>query len=138
VATSDCALYRPRLPEATPLYRLVQTHYTQVRDTWEERYEGHYGFWRSATDKAIGALLDCGILENDFARVRCSECRAEFLVAFSCKGRGMCPSCAAKRAAGPPPPFPTVPRLAIVRRPRRARTRVPARARALDTGGPGV
>jgi len=34
-----------------------------------------------------------------FARVFCPECRAEFLVAFSCKGRGLCPSCGAKRAA---------------------------------------
>jgi hypothetical protein len=70
-----------------------------VRDDWEERYEGRYGFWRSSADKAVGGYLDCGILENGFARVRCGTCRAEFLVAFSCKGRGLCPSCAAKRAA---------------------------------------
>jgi len=31
--------------------------------------------------------------------VRCGACHAEYLVAFSCKGRGLCPSCAAKRAA---------------------------------------
>jgi hypothetical protein len=74
------------------LYRLVQSHYTGVRDGWEERYEGHLGFWRSFTDTAIGAYLDCGILENGFARVRCGACRAEYLVAFSCKGRGLCPS----------------------------------------------
>jgi len=34
-----------------------------------------------------------------FARVRCRRCPEEFLVAFSCKGRGLCPSCGAKRAA---------------------------------------
>ena len=47
----------------------------------------------------MAAFLDCGILENGFARVRCGACAAEYLVAFSCKGRGLCPSCAAKRAA---------------------------------------
>jgi hypothetical protein len=31
--------------------------------------------------------------------VRCRKCPQEFLVAFSCKGRGLCPSCGAKRAA---------------------------------------
>ena len=98
MAAPDCTLYRPRRPQATPLYRLVEAHYGDVRDAWEERYEGHYGFWRSFTDKAVGAYLDCGILENGFARVRCGACRAEYLVAFSCKGRGLCPSCAAKRA----------------------------------------
>lgn len=33
------ALHRPRVPQATPLYRLVQAHYADVRDSWEERYE---------------------------------------------------------------------------------------------------
>ena len=38
------------------------------------------------------------MLAHGFARVRCESCKAEFLVAFSCKGRGVCPSCNAKRA----------------------------------------
>ncbi len=99
MAAPDCTRYRPRVPQATPLYRLVQACYADVRDSWEERYEGRYGFWRSFMDKAVGAYLDCGILENGFTRVRCGACHAEFLVAYSCKGRGLCPSCAAKRAA---------------------------------------
>ncbi len=36
--------------------------------------------------------------EGGFARVRCDACRAEYIVAFSCKQRGFCPSCSAKRA----------------------------------------
>ena len=31
--------------------------------------------------------------------MRCRKCPEEFLVAFSCRGRGLCPSCGAKRAA---------------------------------------
>ena len=30
--------------------------------------------------------------------MRCERCKDELLVAFSCKGRGVCPSCNAKRA----------------------------------------
>ena len=37
-----------------------------------------------------------GILAHGFARARCSGCGYDFLVAFSCKGRGACPSCNAK------------------------------------------
>ncbi len=37
-------------------------------------------------------FLACGDLECGFARVRCDQCRAEFLVAFSCKARYLCPS----------------------------------------------
>jgi len=32
-------------------------------------------------------------------RVRCETCHAEHLVAFSCKRRGFCPSCGARRMA---------------------------------------
>jgi hypothetical protein len=39
------------------------------------------------------------ILAHGFARARCPDCTAEFLVAFSCKGRGVCPSCTTKRLA---------------------------------------
>ena len=41
--------------------------------------------------------LACGILAHGFTRVRCAGCKAERLVAFSCKGRGVCPSCGARR-----------------------------------------
>jgi len=42
--------------------------------------------------------LECGVLAHGFARVRCESCKDELLVAFSCKGRGVYPSCNAKRA----------------------------------------
>ena len=32
-------------------------------------------------------------------RLRCDHCHAEKLVAFSCKKRGFCPSCGARRMA---------------------------------------
>lgn len=96
---SGPAIYRPREPQATPLYRLLETRYETVKGEWEERFESRYGFWRGCVDGAVARYLDCGILENGFARVRCAECCKDMLVAFSCKGRGLCPSCAAKRAA---------------------------------------
>jgi hypothetical protein len=32
-----------------------------------------------------------------FARARCAQCGHDFLVAFSCKGRALCPSCNTRR-----------------------------------------
>jgi len=93
------AVYRARRPQTSPLYGLVLAHYESVKGQWEERFQSRYGYWRPFVDEAVARYLDCGILENGFARVRCGACRAEFLVAFSCNGRGPCPSCAAKRAA---------------------------------------
>jgi Transposase zinc-binding domain len=42
-------------------------------------------------------FLECGILAHGFLRLRCAECAHEKLVAFSCKRRGICPSCGARR-----------------------------------------
>jgi len=75
---SACRVYRPRDPRKTALWRLLDTLYERVKGAWEERFERKYGYWRG---------------------VRCRKCPQEFLVAFSCKGRGLCPSCGAKRAA---------------------------------------
>jgi len=47
----------------------------------------------------VSSYVDCGNYSCGFARARCPECAAEFLVAYSCQTRLFCPSCAAKRAA---------------------------------------
>ncbi len=73
--------------------------YEEVRGQWEERFECRYGFWRGFVDEQVRRYLDCGLYENGFARVRCAECQEEYLLAFSCKTRELCPSCAARRAA---------------------------------------
>ncbi len=39
----------------------------------------------------------CGVFEGGFARFRCEGCAREYLVPFSCKGRGFCPSCGGRR-----------------------------------------
>jgi hypothetical protein len=49
-------------------------------------------------ERDFARYLECGVLAHGFARVRCASCEDELLVAFSCKGRGVCPSCNAKRA----------------------------------------
>ena len=46
-------------------------------------------------DRVVHSYEDCGVYSSGCARVRCPECRAEYLVAFSCQSRMFCPSCAA-------------------------------------------
>jgi hypothetical protein len=41
--------------------------------------------------------LECGILAHGFARARCAGCGYDFLIAYSCKGRGICSSCNTRR-----------------------------------------
>jgi ribosomal protein S27E len=87
--------YRRHRPEATLLYRLVAERYPKFRDrrVAEERPLPQY------VQDEFEAYLKCGLLEHGFLRVKCESCQAEKLVAFSCKRRGLCPSCGARRMA---------------------------------------
>jgi hypothetical protein len=94
--TGPAAVYRRRRPTTTPLYPIVQHHLETFlaraaeADPWGEGVAG----W---VEEDFRAYLRCGILAHGFARIRCDDCAAERLVAFSCKGRGVCPSCNARR-----------------------------------------
>lgn len=41
-------------------------------------------------------MLGCGILAKGFACAQCVSCNKAVFIAFSCKGRGVCPSCNTK------------------------------------------
>jgi hypothetical protein len=103
VAISACAqehitgVYRPRRPQSSPLYRLLEEHFERFLLVYEEQYESRYGPLRSVVKKAVYRFLECGILEYGFARVVCKNCKSEFVVGLSCKTRMLCPSCQAKR-----------------------------------------
>ncbi|NRA63252.1 MAG: transposase zinc-binding domain-containing protein, partial [Pseudobacteriovorax sp.] len=47
--------------------------------------------------KEFEKFLSCGLLRHGFVRLKCSDCSESLLVAFSCKCRGFCPSCAGRR-----------------------------------------
>ena len=92
-------LYRPRNARASLLYQLLEAYYEDVKAIWEERFEKKFGFWRGFVDTVVARYLDCGVAEAGFARLRCDTCHSERLLTLSCKQRGICPSCDAKRAA---------------------------------------
>jgi len=46
----------------------------------------------------VERFLQCGRPERGFARLACDECGESLLVPFSCKRRGFCARCAARRA----------------------------------------
>jgi ribosomal protein S27E len=83
--TEPAGVYRPRHPVRTVVYRLFEEHFERYVREYEERYEPREGSLRK--------------VEGGFARIRCPDCRAERLLAFSCRTRNLCPSCQAKRSA---------------------------------------
>lgn len=79
------------------LYAVVHEHVETFRAE-AARLRGGDGLPRFV-DAEFRAFLRCGFLAGGFARFRCRDCTAERLVAFSCKGRGFCPSCGGRRMA---------------------------------------
>jgi hypothetical protein len=49
--------------------------------------------------RELRAFLRCGVLAHGFVRVHCDGCGLDRVAAFSCKGRGFCPSCDGRRMA---------------------------------------
>jgi hypothetical protein len=93
-------LFNLRHPERTLLYQTVAEHY----QTWLELAsagqfdgQGDHHSPKPYVRQAFAKYLKCGIFAHGFARARCDDCGHDFLVAFSCKGRGVCPSCNTRR-----------------------------------------
>jgi len=90
-------VYRQRDLQNTPFYLCVEDHFEVFEQVYDDRFERQYGFFRPYVRQVIYRYLDCGVLANGFARVRCDDCGHEYLLAFSCKRRHFCPSCHQKR-----------------------------------------
>jgi Transposase zinc-binding domain/Putative transposase len=92
-----CRVYRPRRARESPLYRLLERHIEELFRVWPERFARKHGPLRPVVERVLRAFLECGLPEHGFARLWCGECRRSVLVAFSCRGRGFCPSCEKKK-----------------------------------------
>ena len=90
------ACYRPRKVRSTPLWKIMDGWWRRFLSEYDERFEPRYGALRHVVRRAGERFLRCGIIDFGFARIRCDDCGAERLLAFSCKTR-LCPSCAKKR-----------------------------------------
>lgn len=87
--------YERRRPETGTLYEVVrdniETLYAAVDDGALKLTLPRF------VRKELDGYLQCGLLCRGFARLRCDGCAETRLVAFSCKGRGFCPSCLGRR-----------------------------------------
>ena len=85
--------YQRREPNHGLLYRTVQASFLSFIK--ERELEGR--FLPRHVTKEFESFLECGVLSSGFMRLKCGECKHEKLVGFSCKKRGFCSSCGAKR-----------------------------------------
>ena len=88
--------YPQRRPEHTVLYQVVAQHLETFLQEARDRSEHGFGYPRFI-ERTFRRYLQCGIFAHGFCRLRCSACGKDMLLPFSCKGRGVCPSCQAHR-----------------------------------------
>jgi len=91
------SVYRPRKSRDSQYYQCVEHNFETFEQVYEDRFERQYGFFPPYVRKVIYCYLDCGVLHNGFARLKCNNCGYEYLLALSCKRRHFCPSCHQKR-----------------------------------------
>lgn len=77
------------------LYQVCRRHLPTFERMWTDTDSG--GCLPKFVTEELRSFLTCGILAHGFAQMHCEGCRKRHLVAFSCKGRGFCPSCLGRR-----------------------------------------
>jgi len=73
----------------------MQQHLPSFERMWTDADSGNC-LPKFVTEE-LQKFLTCGILACGFAQMHCDACCKRLLVAFSCKGRGFCPSCIGRR-----------------------------------------
>ena len=88
--------YVPRRPTETVLHQLVRANLESFLAYARANYDG--GLPRYV-EQEFRAYIRCGDFSEGFSRAHCDACGHDLLVAFSCHGRSICPSCCGRRMA---------------------------------------
>jgi hypothetical protein len=95
--TPAAATYEPRDPSRTVLYNMSAEHLETFLASFHDDPDAK-GL-PAYVGREFYDYLQCGILAYGFLRVGGDTCPQETLLAFSCKRRAFCPSCAGRRMA---------------------------------------
>ena len=77
VAAEATRLYRPRHPERSAIYQLLEMHFQDYLYAHEERFEPGDGPLRAVVPTTVDAYLGCGRPQGGFARLTCDSCGGE-------------------------------------------------------------
>ena len=87
------AIYQRHTPETTVLYQTIARVWPSLR----AEYAASDAPFAEHVETEFERYLRCGILQYGFVRLKCDSCSRTKLVGFSCKKRGFCASCGARR-----------------------------------------
>ena len=87
-------VYLPRQTQSCDALQIVREQLPSFASRVED--EGHASLPAFVRDELEG-FGACGDFRRGFVRLQCSSCAAQLRVPFSCKSRGVCPSCMGRR-----------------------------------------
>lgn len=90
--------YRARDPRRAVLNRIVLDNLPEFK-LWLREPPDRKPRPHPAAITAMEKYVECGDMRFGAVRYLCPDCGHDIFVAFSCKQRGLCPSCDAKRSA---------------------------------------
>jgi hypothetical protein len=99
-AGAKAKLYNPRHPECTLLCQTIFEHFEiwfELASAGQPNGQGDHHTPKPYVRQAFCKYLECGIFSHGFARAWCDDCGHDYFMAYSCKGRGVCPSCNTRR-----------------------------------------
>ena len=89
--------YATREPQKSDLYQLLLDNAETFLAHHEQLFQPEYGYLRPEEQSTLEELIACGDFRFGLARVKCRDCGDEMFIPLSCRRRGLCGSCAAKR-----------------------------------------
>jgi hypothetical protein len=92
-AHGDASEYRRRDPKGSSLYQAIEAGLPSLL----QELQAHDKTLPFHVAREFEEFQKCGVLEHGLIRVKCTQCRHEKILGFSCKRRGFCASCAGKR-----------------------------------------
>jgi hypothetical protein len=87
--------YARRTHEKSALNQVFHRYMPTFERMWSDTESGNC-LPKHVTEE-LRKYLTCGILSNGFTQMHCDAFHKRYLVAFSCKGRGFCPSFLGRR-----------------------------------------
>jgi ribosomal protein S27E len=85
--------YVPRKPHETVLYGVI----AEQLETFLARRQARERPVPRFVEREFRDYLTCGVAEHGFLRLKCGDCGHDRILPFSCKKRGVCPSCGGRR-----------------------------------------
>jgi hypothetical protein len=92
-------VYKPRRPQASPLFRLESDHLHRLQTVYDERFAREYGPWRPVVAQVADRFLACGVLDTDSRASAVTTVRTRFCARAAASAGTPVPAALPKRLA---------------------------------------